>query len=246
MDIPYTYSAEELELLAAYPEEEQAVLKSRIESGELSAYVFGKKYFYRSYFEINRDCLIPRPDTERAVETAVSLLPEGGTFADLCTGCGCIGLSVLLDRADASAVLIDVSRGALEAAKRNALSLGVSERARFTLADILQSDDVGGIYDIIVSNPPYLRTDEINEYPALAAEPKIALDGGSDGLIFYKRIVTAFEKNLKKGGFFVFEIGYAQADDIKKLADCRGFECRITKDYGGNDRVAILAKRSAK
>ena len=245
MEIPYTYSPEELELLAAYPEEEQHALRSRIESGELSAYVFGKKYFYRSYFEINRDCLIPRPDTERVVEAAVSLLPEGGAFADLCAGCGCIGLSVLLDRKDAEAALIDVSPGALEAAKKNALSLGVSERAHFSLTDITESGDIGGIYDMIVSNPPYLRTDEISKYPSLAAEPRIALDGGSDGLIFYRRIITAFEKDLKKDGFFVFEIGYSQAEDIKKLAGSCGFDCKIIKDYGGNDRVAILRKGTA-
>ena len=246
MDVIYKYSPEELELLSSFPENERQSLRSRIENGELSAYVFGKKYFYRSYFEINGDCLIPRPDTERVVEAVVSLLPNGGIFADLCTGCGCIGLSVLLDRKDAEAVLIDISRGALEAAQKNAVALGVSERATIQASDIMECDDIDGTYDIIVSNPPYLRTDEINEYPALAAEPRIALDGGCDGLDFYKRIISAFKKNLKKDGIFVFEIGYTQAEDINTLAGCQGFDCEILKDYGGNDRVAILRKGTAK
>lgn len=245
MDNKYVYSPEELELLSLYPEEERPALKARIENGELPAYVFGRKYFYRSYFEINRDCLIPRPDTERAVEAAVSLLPENGRFADLCTGCGCIGLSVLLERTDSSATLVDISPGALDAAKKNAKALEVSDRARFILTDILSDDSIGGVYDVIVSNPPYLRTDEINKYPSLSAEPRIALDGGGDGLVFYRRIITAFAKNLKKDGCFVFEIGYLQAVDIKKLASDHGFDCSISKDYGGNDRVAVLKKRSA-
>lgn len=246
MDNRYAYSTEELELLSRAPEDERSSLRSRIESGELSAYVFGKKFFYRNYFEINSDCLIPRPDTERVVEAALSLLPRNGRFADLCTGCGCIGLSALLERTDCTAVLVDISSGALEAAKKNALTLGVSDRARFILTDILNNDDIGGAYDLIVSNPPYLKTGEINEYPSLAAEPIIALDGGGDGLVFYKRIISAFAKNLKNDGTFVFEIGYSQANGIKKIASEHGFDCRILKDYGGNDRVAILTRGSAK
>ena len=233
---------EETELLSQYGEEERRSLESRIASGEPSAYVLGKKFFYRNYFSINADCLIPRPDTERVVDEAIALLPRNGRLADLCTGSGCIALSVLFDRRDATAYACDISEGALNAARNNASALGLADRIVIERRDVLTGASSVEKYDLIVSNPPYLRTSEIEEYPDLAAEPRIALDGGPDGLEFYRSIITLCGGALRNNGAFIFEIGYSQADAIKRLAQLQGYTCVIKKDYGGNDRVAILKR----
>lgn len=236
-------SREEQELLEEYGREARDGLVARIRAGEPAAYVLGRKYFYRNYFYINGDCLIPRPDTERVVEEVVSQLPASGRLADLCTGSGCIALSVLDERRDASAYACDISPGALAAARKNADLLGLSDRIAFGERDVLEFRPAPDEkYDVIVSNPPYLRTDEIASYPDLAAEPRSALDGGADGLDFYRRILELYALSLNENGKFVFEIGFEQADQIGNIAKKHGFSCVIKKDYGGNDRVAILKK----
>ena len=231
------------ELLSSLDGERQKEALERIEGGEPPAYVFGRKFFFNNYFYINRDCLIPRPDTERAVEAVIENLPRGGSLADLCSGCGVIALSVLDIRRDALAFLCDISENALEAAKKNTENLGLSDRVSIKRSDILKEDPLEGEYDIIVSNPPYLRTDEIGEYPDLAAEPIIAFDGGVDGLDFYRRIVRDLSAHLKKDGTLIFEIGYTEKPGIERIARKQGFSCETRRDYGGNWRTAIL-KRS--
>lgn len=227
------------------PDERRRVCEA-VKSGEMLAYIIGKWFFYRHDFVINRDCLVPRPDTERVAEEAVALLPENGSFADLCTGSGCIGLTLLDERKDCRrGLLVDLSAGALDAAAQSAELLGCMERAVLVTADILSDDPLGDEkFDLIISNPPYIRSADIDEYPGLAAEPRLALDGGVDGLVFYRRIVGAFAKNLTDGGAFVFEIGFDQADDISSIAAENGFDTKIGKDYSGNDRVAVLTRRN--
>lgn len=220
-----------------------AVLK-RVEDGELLAYIIGEWYFWRHYFKLNADCLIPRPDTECLVETAIKLLKKGGSFVDLCTGSGCIGLSILDERPDCPhGLMIDISQKALDAARENATLLGLTDRATFLCADLISEDPPGNQkFDLIISNPPYIRTNDIKNYPSLEKEPFSALDGGEDGLVFYRRFLSAFADNLADDGSFIFEIGYDQADDIRKIASDHGFSAKIETDLGGNDRVAILKR----
>ncbi len=210
------------------------------QSGEPLAYVLGEWYFYGLTFKLNRSCLIPRPDTEHVVEAAINKIPKNGHFADLCTGSGCIAISVLKNRPDLSCEAYDISAEALSAAKENASLNGVN--ACFSELDVLKAKPESGIYDAVVSNPPYIRSIVIPTLTTVQKEPMAALDGGEDGLVFYREIVRRYKMALKDNGIFIFEIGYDQGQDIKRIAEENGFTCEVTKDYGGNDRVAILAK----
>ncbi len=217
--------------------------KKRVESGEPLAYVIGEWYFYGLTFKLNRACLIPRPDTEHVVEAAIGKIPKNGRFADLCTGSGCIAVSVLKNRPDLSAEGYDISEAALSAARENAALNGVS--AQFSALDVLNAEPQEEIYDAVVSNPPYIRSDVIPTLSTVQREPAAALDGGKDGLVFYREIVRRYKSALKKDGSFIFEIGYDQGRDIKRIAEENGFSCEIMKDYGGNDRVAVLMRQRA-
>lgn len=215
---------------------------ARYRAGEPLAYLLGEQYFWRYRFIVTPDVLIPRPDTERLVETALSLLPHGGRFADLCTGSGAIALSVSADRPDLSGDALDISPAALAVAFQNAQALHVGDRIRFHRADLFTDDPLEGEFDAILSNPPYIPRKDISSYPSLVYEPQIALDGGEDGLDFYRAILTRFACHLKVGGCFLFEIGYDQGDAIRALAHRYGWDCTVTKDYSGCDRVAKLTK----
>lgn len=197
------------------------------------AYVTGKAYFYNEEYIVTSDVLIPRPDTERVVDKVIEYLPDGGKLLDLCTGSGCIAISVLCAKKDCTAVAVDISEAAIDIAEKNAAFNNVAERIKFITGDV-NTLDITGKYDIIVSNPPYIRTNVIAELDVSVKdyEPVIALDGGEDGLDFYRTIL----KRFKNAGLIIFEIGYDQADDIRQLCG----ECAIYKDYGGNDRVAVI------
>jgi release factor glutamine methyltransferase len=225
------------------PKEQERILE-QVDKGEPLAYLLGKWFFWRYTFWINRDCLIPRPDTECLVEEALTLLPPKGKFVDLCTGCGCIALSLLRERPDSQAIGVDISSGALQAAQINGKNLAVSHRWTLLQADLLREDPLSDqTFSLLLSNPPYIPTKDLTDYPELKAEPEIALNGGFDGLSFYRRFLTHFSCHLQPKGSFLFEIGYDQGDAISELASSYGFSCRIRKDYGGRDRVAILTKK---
>lgn len=229
-------------LLREHFSDEKAFLsaKKRVESGEPLAYVIGEWYFYGLTFKLNDACLIPRPDTEHIVEAAIKQIGKNGRFADLCTGSGCIAVSVVKNRPDLKCEGYDISEKAILMAKKNAALNGV--RIDFFTADVLNTTPENGIYDAVVSNPPYIKSDVISTLETVQNEPKAALDGGVDGLTFYREIVKRYTPSLKENGIFIFEIGYDQRQDIKKIAEENGFTCEVTKDYGGNDRVAILSK----
>ncbi len=231
----------EKELLAEHfgSGEDLDLAKKRVESGEPLAYVIGEWYFYGLTFKLNRSCLIPRPDTEHIVEAAIKRIAKNGRFADLCTGSGCIAISVLKNRPDLSCEAYDISDEALSAARENASLNGVS--AQFSVLDVLSAEPQIGIYDAVVSNPPYIKSEVIPTLPTVQKEPMAALDGGEDGLIFYREIVGRYKTSLKENGIFIFEIGYDQGQDIKRIAEENGFSCEVMKDYGGNDRVAIMS-----
>ena len=209
-------------------------------------YIIGKWWFARCEFEVNENCLVPRPDTELIVELAQKRLPKDASFADLCTGSGCIAISVLDLRADTVGDAYELYPKTLEIAQRNASRNGVEKRFHPILGDVLEPSLLGDKrYAAIISNPPYIRTDVIETLETeVQQEPYVALDGGEDGLIFYRAIVENFSGNLEENGFFLFEIGYDQADDLRVIASENGFSCEIYKDLGGCDRAALLRKMS--
>lgn len=211
--------------------------KRRLAAHEPLGYILGEWYFYDETYKVSPDCLIPRPETEHLVEKLIKLLPQGGRFADLCTGSGCIAISTLSHRPDCTAVAVDISEKALALARENAVLNNVSERVDFLCADIKKGNCFGDeSFDIIVSNPPYIAADIISILsPEVQSEPRIALDGGEDGLDFYRVLLNEYTKNIKSGGYLIMEIGYDQGRELQELCSCN-----IFKDYSGNDRVAVL------
>lgn len=208
-------------------------------------YIIGKWWLANCEFFVDESTLVPRPDTETVVELAIKHLPKRACFADLCTGSGCIAISILDLRADMVADAFELYPDTLEMAKKNARHNNVESRFTPVCGDVLCENTLGDKkYAAIISNPPYIRTDVIETLEAEAKkEPRAALDGGEDGLIFYRAIVKNFEKNLESDGFFLFEIGYDQAEKLKEIADENGFSCEIYKDLGGCDRAVLLRKK---
>ncbi len=208
-------------------------------------YILGYWDFCHETYRVTKDTLIPRQDTERLVETAVSLLPEGGRLIDLCTGSGCVAISTLASRKDCRAVAVDIFENTLAVARENAESNGVGDRIGFVCADVLKPEFMNelGDFDLILSNPPYIETEQLSELDAeLCYEPRAALDGGTDGLTFYRVIIENYGRFLRTDGAMLFEIGWDQGEEIKDISEAVGFQCKIYKDYGGNDRVAYLTK----
>ncbi|MBE6643530.1 MAG: peptide chain release factor N(5)-glutamine methyltransferase [Ruminococcaceae bacterium] len=213
------------------------------ENGRPAAYIIGEWEFFGDRYLIDESCLIPRCDTERVVETVLKHLPENGRLADLCTGSGCIAISVLKRKPFACGKGIDISSSAIEHARKNAVINGVENRLDFSVDDVLDDCLENEIFDVIVSNPPYIPTkdlEKLDEY--VKKEPTSALDGGDDGMVFYDHIVSEYGKNLRENGLFIFEIGYDQEEKIRITAEKNGFDCTVTKDYSGNPRVALLKK----
>lgn len=231
------------ELFASDPCCDAPMLSSAVERRvrrEPLQYIIGRVFFFDEVYRVSPDCLIPRPDTELLVEIAVKKLPAGAHFADFCTGSGCIAISTLAHRADATALAVDISRAALSLAEENARANGVENRLTLCAADLLTAT-LDGEFDAILCNPPYIRTDVMDRLaPELSHEPRIALCGGEDGLIFYRRVLDAYTDRLRTGGFFLFEIGYDQAEELCALARKHHREIEIFKDLGGNDRVALI------
>ena len=207
-------------------------------------YIIGKWWFWNCEFDLDESCLIPRPDTEIIVDKAIHMLPQGAVFADLCTGSGCIAISVLHSRPDMSADAYDLFEQTARMAKYNAEKNHVSDRVKVYVGDVKSGNLLGEKkYQAIISNPPYIRRDVIKTLGReVLHEPAVALDGGIDGLDFYRAIMDNFSGNLTESGFFLFEIGYDQATDIKGLAEERGYLCEIFKDFGGNDRAAVITR----
>ncbi len=204
-------------------------------------YILGEWYFFGEKYIVNENCLVPRPDTEILVEKAISELPENAIFADLCTGSGCIAISVLAHRKDCRAFAVELFESTLDIAIKNAELNGVSDRFTPVLADVLKPIKLDVPIDAIVSNPPYIPTEVVKGLEdEVQMEPKAALDGGVDGLDFYRAILKNHLHLLKKDGFAAFEIGYDQGASLKSLALEHSMSAHIIPDYGGNDRVAFL------
>lgn len=232
-------------LIFEYPKEDElALFNEYIEKrakGIPVAYILGQKEFMGLTFGLNSDTLIPRPDTECVVEKIIEKnLFSSPRILDLCTGSGCIGISLVYFIKGSSCDLTDISENALKMAKANSELNGVSNRTNVFELDVL-SDKIPKGYDIIVSNPPYIESDVVKTLEVSRFEPKRALDGGLDGLDFYKVIAEKSYTALKKGGMLALEIGYNQGDSVKALL--KDFsEVQLYKDYGDNDRVIIAIK----
>lgn len=216
---------------------------------EPTAMILGEWDFMGLTFRLNKSTLIPEQDTEVLVETALEELKRRGLgeaplrILDLCTGSGCILLSLFHELRNAGGLGTDLSEEALEAARENAVRLGLQERAAFRQGDLWEP--VGDErFDLIVSNPPYVPTEVIPtlEPEVRCGEPYAALDGGEDGLVFYRRIMREAAGHLKPSGIIIVESGFDEAPQIAALMQeqkLRGI--RTVKDYGGLDRVVLGA-----
>lgn len=215
-------------------------------------YIIGEWEFYGDVYKLNKDCLIPRPETEFLTEYIINNANKNGVILDLCCGSGCVSISALKRRKDLSAILIDISQGAIEAANINSELNGVSDRLQSYRLDIMQDfDKIKNIIksknlsiDMITSNPPYLTKSEVVKIKAekteLYYEPEIAFSGGDDGLDFYRFIINNYSQIC---GEIVLEAGINQYKDIVAMFDKIGFSCGIIRDYGKIERVVAGRKR---
>lgn len=207
-------------------------------SGEPLQYILGVWEFMGLEFLVSPNVLIPRSDTETLVEAVLSR--KGGmNLLDICSGSGCIALSIAHYNKNTYALGLDISPDAVELSKKNAEKLGLDNRVKFERADIM-SDIPHGVFDVIVSNPPYIRRDVIGTLQAEVRlhEPHLALDGGEDGLDFYRRIIDIAPRLLNENGELFLEIGFDQADDVTALMQASFSDISVIKDLCGNDRVA--------
>ncbi len=214
-------------------------VKRRAEREPLQ-YILGEVDFYRESYEITPDCLIPRQETELLVDFAVKNIPSGKKFIDLCTGSGCIAVSTLCNTKDTYALAVDLSKGALRVAEKNAERNGVPDRINFLCKDVLKEPVADSAFAVL-SNPPYVTEAAYSTLaPEIYKEPKMAFLAGEDGLIFYRTIISLYNDKIEKGGFFAFEIGYDQGDSLREIAKLHGMSVQIIKDYSGHDRIAVL------
>lgn len=215
-------------------------IKRRI-SHEPLQYILNSQEFMGLSFYVDKNVLVPRQDTEVLVETILEKMKNKSFSAlDIGTGSGCIAISLAHYNKNALVRGIDISKSALEVAKKNAKDLGVSERVTFEEQDVF-SLDAYGKYDVIVSNPPYIETDVIKtlDKDVKDHEPIGALDGGEDGLSYYRHIVKISPRLLTKSGILAFEVGHTQADAVKKLMENDFSQIEIIKDLCGVKRVVL-------
>lgn len=221
-----------------------AALKKRLQHIPVQQ-ITGEAWLFGYPFKVNENVLIPRLDTEVLVDAILQRIPqipadpeEKRQLLDMCTGSGCILLSLMKEAKGLCGTGVDISDAALQVAKENARRLDTE--ARFIKSDLFA--EVSGMYQVIVSNPPYIVRDVIPtlEEEVRVHEPMLALDGGRDGLDFYRRIVGEARQYLVSGGLLAFEIGYDQGEALLKLMQKAGYQnTEIIKDLAGLDRVAI-------
>ena len=203
----------------------------------------GEQDFMGLTFSVNEHVLIPRQDTEILVEEVLKKLHDRMRILDMCTGSGCILLSLMHYSNDCEGLGVDLSAEALEVAGQNVLKVLTPEKAEH--AHFLQSDlfeKVEGKFEIIVSNPPYIASAEVEKLmPEVRDhEPRMALDGTEDGLYFYRRIIEEAGKHLVSSGMLFFEIGYDQGQAVSELMRAQGYrEVQVVQDYAGLDRVVL-------
>jgi len=232
-----------------------SALKRRI-SGESIEYILGKTEFMGLEFKVNKDVFIPRPETEILVETVmkysygVQCIAYSAEILDLGTGSGCIAVSLAKFLPNSKISALDISMEALKLAQYNASLNNVSDKISFMHSDLFAQYAMRNTqYDIIVSNPPYIPTSEIDTLqPEIKYEPRIALDGGKDGLDFYRKIISQAPVYLREGSFLIMEIGFNQAAGVKNIFQNSGnFEIiEVVRDYNNIDRVIVAKNINSK
>ena len=220
-------------------------LIERRKKGEPIAYLINKKEFWKSEFYVNKNVLIPRPDTEIIVEQVLKIYSKNSQLQvlDIGTGSGCILLSILKERANFYGIGIDISKKSIDVSKLNAKKLKLNNRVKFYNSDV--DNFKIGKYDIVVSNPPYIELFSLKylEKDVANYEPKLALSGGFDGFSKIRKVVSKASKLIKKNGKFILEFGFNQKNKVKEILKKNGFYInRTLKDYGNNDRCIISTK----
>jgi release factor glutamine methyltransferase len=227
-----------------------SALKRRIKHEPIQ-YVLGEAHFFGLRFKVDRDCLIPRQETEILVETAVRYarrLPHiAYRILELGTGSGCIAVSLAKSLPDAKITATDISQEALAIAKENARNNELDGKIKFIQSDLFSDHELRAMsYELIISNPPYVASDEIKDLqPEISYEPGIALDGGEDGLDFYRRIIQDSPAHLEEGGYLILEMGIGQRPQIEKIFQkSEKFEIiGVVKDYNHIERVIVAQRK---
>lgn len=224
----------------------------RVLMGEPLAYVLGEWSFYGMPLFVDKNVLIPRDDTCAVTQLAIKrglFLEQDPRILDLCTGSGCIGLAVASRVKDARVTLADISREALAVAKKNISRSKLSARVSCVQVDVMEpASSFLGKFDMIVSNPPYITTEEMDALPDSVKkfEPKLALHGGRDGLDFYRAIVKNYTDALKPGGYLCLEFGMGQGDAVSEILEKSGYTVlERVQDYNDRER-ALLAQYGRK
>ncbi len=213
--------------------------------GKPVAYLTGRKSFWNYEFNVSKDVLIPRPDTELILEQALFYFKNKSKIKilDIGTGSGCILLSILKERNDFQGIGIDISKKCLDLSKINALRLGIINRVKFFKSDI---DNFNlGKYDLIISNPPYINKLELKylDKDIIGYEPLIALNGGLEGTSEISKVISKSSELIKKKGKLIIEIAFNQRDKVKRILKSKGFYInKVLKDFAKNDRCIVSTK----
>ncbi len=209
------------------------------------AHILNSKFFWKYKFYVNHEVLIPRPETELIIEKTLNVLPKKSkkNILEIGTGCGCIAISLIKERPDCRIIAIDKSAKAIKVAKKNAEIHQVKKKINFLNIDV--DKYLSNKYDIIISNPPYIKECELLnlDKDVKLYEPKIALSGGFSGLEIFFKIINKCDKLLKNNGMLILEIGHKQGIDLKKHLKSKGFnQIKIYKDLSGNSRCLVGTK----
>ena len=220
-------------------------LIERRKKGEPIAYLINKKEFWKDEFFVNKDVLIPRPDSELIIEQVLKIYSKDDQLQvlDIGTGSGCILLSILKERSNFYGTGIDISKKSINVSKFNAKQLNLTNRVKFFHSSVDNFNN--GKYDIIVSNPPYIEQLKLKylEKDVVNFEPKLALSGGFDGFSKIRKVINRASILTKKNGKFILEIGFNQKNKVIKVLKEEGFYVnKAIKDYGNNDRCVISTK----
>ncbi|MGN0023293.1 MAG: peptide chain release factor N(5)-glutamine methyltransferase [Elusimicrobiaceae bacterium] len=216
-------------------------------SGKPLAHIIGEAEFMGRLFSVGPTVLIPRPETEELVEETIKNLPlkQPSRILDLCSGSGCIAISLAFTFPSAEIIGADISPEALQVARKNAENMNLGKKVNFVQSNIFENID--GEFDFIISNPPYIPTDVIATLsPEVRNEPRLALDGGSDGLDVIRKIISSAPAHLADGGLLSLEIGCAQSEKVLKFFNEEEWEVPFSrKDFAGIERFIFARKKSA-
>ena len=220
-------------------------LIERRKKGEPVAYLINKKEFWKDTFYVDKNVLIPRPDTEILIENVIKYTNKNSKLhvLDIGTGSGCILLSILNERKNFTGIGIDISKKSIKVSKYNAKKLDLDNRSKFYISDV--DNFLLGKYDVVVSNPPYIENYSLKylEKDIFDFEPKLALRGGQDGCSRISDVISKTSYLIKKNGLFVLEIGYNQKYKVINMLKRKGFYIKkVLKDYSKNDRCIISTK----